>query len=133
MPDRPRFNLERFPPTFTAYFADRIRDWHLLFPAEQNYMERLFGLLERAEQREVQALFAPLRKLEARMGVNEKTWKAGEFTLEHVDFLNRSPYNAEWRGEISRIFSHLDPVLDEEIARTGRRRVTIVLSPSELP
>src|SRR4029077_3561626 len=74
-----------------------------------------------------------LRKLEARMGVNEKTWKAGEFTLEHVDFLNRSPYNAEWRGEISRIFSHLDPVLDEEIARTGRRRVTIVLSPSELP
>src|SRR5215470_643432 len=133
MPAPPRFNLERFPPTFTAYFADRIHDWHLLFPAEQNYVERLFGLLNRAEPSEVEALFTPLRKLETRMGVNEKTWKANEFTLEHVDFLNRSPLNSEWRVEISRIFARVDPVLDEEVAKTGRRRVVIVLSPPELP
>src|SRR5260370_7571167 len=98
MPDRPRFNLERFPPTFTAYFADRIRDWHLLFPAEQNYMERLFGLLERAEQRGAQALFAPLRKLEARMGVKEKRWKAGGFTLDIFDFLTRTPSTPDGAG-----------------------------------
>lgn len=133
MPERPPFRLERFPPTFTAYFADRIRDWNLLFPAEQNYVERLFGLLNRTEAQELDSLFARLRALETKMGVNPRTWKAGEFTLEHVDFLNRSPFNAQWRAEISRIFSVIDPALDAEIEATGARRLVIVLSPPELP
>jgi hypothetical protein len=125
--------FERLPPTFTTFFFDRIREWDLLFPAEQSYFERLFGLLDRSDSREVDRLFAPLREIERRMGVSAKTWNRREFTLGHVDFLNRSPQYPEWRAEIAAIFSKIDPPLEEEIARAGRPRLVIVIAPAELP
>jgi hypothetical protein len=125
--------FERLPPSFTAFFYQQILEWETLFPAERGYIERLFGLLHEAEAEQVRQLFTPLRGIEQTMGVSPKTWNPREFTLSHVDFLNRSPYYAQWREEISRIFSVIDPMLDEEIARTGRRRLVIVISPAELP
>jgi hypothetical protein len=125
--------FDRLPPTFTAFFYDRIRDWELLFPAEQSYFERLFGLLDRSDAQAVTTLFAPLREIEHRMGVNEKTWNRREFTLAHVDFLNRSPLYSQWRATIGEIFAKIDPVLDEEVERRGRPRLVLVLSPPELP
>ena len=125
--------FDRLPPSFTSFFFQRIQEWKLLFPAEQQYFERLFGVLDRSAPAEVEKLFAPLRSLEQKMGVNPKTWNPREFTLQHVDFLNRSPYYNPWRDEIRRIFSVLDPLLDEEVARSGRRRLVCVLAPFELP
>lgn len=125
--------FERLPPSFTAFFYQQILEWETLFPAERGYIERLFGLLHEAEAEQVRQLFTHLREIEKTMGVTPETWNPREFTLSHVDFLNRSPYYAQWREEISRIFSVIDPILDEEIARTGRRRLVIVISPAELP
>lgn len=125
--------FDRLPVTFTTYFYDRVKNWELLFPAERNYFERLFRLLDRSSSEEVTRLFAPLRDLEVRMGVNEKSWPRREFTLAHVDFLNRSPHYAAWRGVIADIFGQLDPLLDAEVARSGRRRLALILSPAELP
>ncbi|MBI1897340.1 MAG: hypothetical protein HYZ57_01570 [Acidobacteria bacterium] len=125
--------FDRLPPTFSTFFYDRIQDWELLFPAEQSYFERLFGLLDRSEAEAVNQLFAPLREIERRMGVNDKTWNTREFTLAHVDFLNRSPDYPQWRQAVSGIFAKIDPILDEQVARHGRPRLVMVLSPSELP
>jgi hypothetical protein len=125
--------FDRLPPSFTSFFYQRIADWKLLFPAEQNYIERLFRMLGRSETQLVDELFAPLRQIERKMGINAKTWNPREFTLAHVDFLNRSAHYAEWRAEISRIFSILDPLLDEEAARNGRQRLVFVVSPADLP
>jgi len=125
--------FDQLPPTFTSFFFQKIREWELLFPAEQGYFERLFGLLDRAPDEAVERLFARLRQIERKMGVNPETWDPKEFTLDHVDFLNRSPYYSEWRGEIREIFSRIDPMLEEEVQRTGRRRLVMVFSPPELP
>ena len=125
--------FERLPATFSTFFFDRIREWELLFPAEQNYFERLFGLLDRSAPAEVDRVFAPLREIEQRMGINATNWNRREFTLAHVDFLNRSAHYPAWRAAITEIFSKIDPLLDEEIARAGRPRLVIVASPSELP
>jgi hypothetical protein len=125
--------FQRLPPTFSTYFYDRIEDWKRLFPAERNYFERLFSLLDRSDRNVVEQLFAPLRAVEAKIGINENNWKRREFTLEHVDFLQRSPYLAEWRSTISDIFARIDPVLDEEVARAGHSRLVLVFSPPELP
>ncbi len=125
--------FDRLPPTFSTYFYDRLREWETLFPAEQNYFERLFSLLDRSEPKAVEELFSPLRAVEAKMGVSEKTWSRREFTLEHVDFLQRSPHLTEWRATIAGIFSKIDPLLDEEVARAGHSRLVIVVSPPELP
>ena len=115
------------------FFFDQVKEWALLFPAEQDYFERLFGLLDRTDRAAVEELFAPLRRLEPVMGVNERVWPKRQFTLDQVDFLNRNAHYAEWRKAVADIFARLDPVLDEEIARKGRQRLVVALSPAELP
>ena len=133
MPAAPPKVSDRLPRSFAAFCFDQMKDWDLLFPAEQSYFERLFSLLDRTSPQEVERLFQPLREIEARMGVNDKTWPRGQFTLEQVDFLNRNPHYAEWRGAVSKVFAQLDPVLDAGVARGGHARLVIVIAPSQLP
>jgi hypothetical protein len=125
--------FDRLPATFATYTYDRLREWDLLFPAEQNYFERLLAMLDRSEPSAVGRVFSPLGAVETKMGVDRKTWNAKSFTLAHVDFLQRSPYYAEWRRAISAVFAEIDPLLDAELGRKGRPRLVIVTSPSELP
>ncbi len=122
--------LDALPVSFSSFCLDRMKDWDLLFPAERGYFERLFALLERST--DAAALFAPLRDLEHKMGVNERNFPKGQFTLEQVDFLNRNPHYAEWRAAIAQVFARLDPVLDAEIARNGHPRLVVVLAPAEM-
>lgn len=125
--------FDRLPQTFSVYSLDRIRDWNKLFPAEKRYFERLFGLLDRSSPDAVEQLFAPLREVETRMDLGGSLWNTRRFTLEHVDFLQRNRHLAEWREAIAAIFSQIDPLLDAEVARSGRARLVIVVSPMELP
>ena len=125
--------FDRLPRTFGAYSLDRIRDWERLFPAEKNYFDRLFSLLDRSEPAAVEELFAALLTVEEKMGIDPAKWHLGEFTLEHVDFLERSPHLAEWRQAVADVFARIDPLLDAEVARGGHSRLVIVLTPAELP
>ena len=125
--------FDRLPRTFATYTFDRIQSWENLFPAEQRYFERLFGLLHRSDEHAVRDLFAPLAAVEQRMGIDGSRWSSREFTLEHVDFLQRNRRLPEWRQAIADIFARIDPLLDAEVAREGRSRLVIVLTPPELP
>src|SRR3954469_10800508 len=87
--------FDRLPVTFSTFFFDQIRDWDLLFPAEQSYYERLFSLIDRSDSGDVNKLFTPLLAAEAKMGVNDRIWPKRTFTLEQVDLLNRSPHYPE--------------------------------------
>jgi hypothetical protein len=124
--------FDRLPPTFSNYFFEQFRSWDTLFPAEQSYFERLFGLLEERPPAEVDAFFAPLRAVEQKMGVNEKLWPKRQFTLEQVDFLNRNPYYPQWRHEVVQIFNVLDPILDAQVERNGHARLAIEVAPADL-
>ena len=95
----------RIPATFSTFFFEQIKDWDTLFPAERNYFERLFTLIDKLPAPDFDELFSPLRALEPKMGVNEKNWPRRSFKLDQVDFLNRNAKYAEWRGEIAKIFS----------------------------
>lgn len=125
--------LDRLPMSFSAFCFDQIKDWDLLFPAERGYYERLFSLLDRTPVGAFDALFRPLRETERAMGINEKTFPKSQFTLEHVDFLNRNPRYTEWRAAVVGIFAQLDPALDAEVARSGHARLVIVAAPAQLP
>jgi hypothetical protein len=127
--------FDRLPPTFSTFFFEQIQDWVLLFPAERSYYERLFGMLDRSDPPLVDVLFASLRRVEQKMGVNEKIWPRQHFTLEQVDFLNRSPFYPEWRKAVADIFAKVDPLLDQEVeaANIGNRRLVVVIAPAELP
>ncbi len=123
----PKFDA--YPVTFGAYISEQVRAWDELFPAERGYFIRLAGLLATAPPE----FFDPLRAIEVKMGVTEKNWPRGKFTLEQVDFLNRNPHYAEWRAEIARMFTLIDPQLDAQLLRKGRPRLIIVTSPADLP
>lgn len=125
--------FDRLPVTFGIYSLDRIKDWKRLFPAEQRYFERLFGLLDRSSSEAVAELFAPLRAVEAKMNLDGSLWRANRFSLEHVDLLQRSRHLAEWREAVAGVFARIDPLLDAEIARSGNPRLVAVVSPAELP
>ena len=125
--------FDRLPKTFAVYSLDRIGDWNKLFPAEQRYFERLFGLLARSSDQAVEELFAPLREAELKMNIEGGIWDTKDFTLEHVDFLQRSKHLKEWRESVAGVFARIDPLLDAEIARSGTPRLMVVVSPSELP
>lgn len=125
--------LDRLPISFAAFCFDQMKDWELLFPAEQGYFERLFGLLDRSGAAEVEALFRPLREVERGMGINEKTFPKSQFTLEQVDFLNRNPRYPEWRAAVAQVFAQIDPALDAEVARASHPRLVIVAAPADLP
>ncbi len=125
--------FERLPATFSVYSLDRIKDWDRLFPAEQGYFERLFGLLARSTEESVDEVFSPLRAVEAKMGVGGRMWRGQKFTLEHVDFLQRNRHLKEWRDAVAGVFARVDPLLDIEVERSGTPRLVVVVSPSELP
>lgn len=125
--------FDRLPVTFSTYFFDQIHDWDLLFPAEKSYYERLFTLLDQSDPREMDRLFDGMRAAEKQMGVTDAVWPRRSFTLQQVDFLNRSPHYPEWRKEVSEVFARIDPLLDAEIVKHGRPRLVIVLSPAEIP
>ncbi len=125
--------FERLPATFATYTFDRIRGWSLLFPAEQGYLERLLGMLDRSDPALVERLFSAVAEVESRMGIDGKSWKRREFSLEQTDFLQRSPHYADWRSRIAELFGRVDPLLDTEVAQKGRPRLVVVSAPSELP
>ncbi|MEJ7607984.1 MAG: hypothetical protein WKF37_17380 [Bryobacteraceae bacterium] len=104
-----------------------MRGWDTLFPAEQEYFERLGSYLQKAPA----TLFAALQELEGRMGVTSSNWPAGQFTLQQVDFLNRNPLYPEWRRTITVIFDQINPSLDA--TAKGKSRIILVVSPSDLP
>jgi hypothetical protein len=125
--------LDRLPVTFSGYWFEQIREWGLLFPAEKDFYERLLTLLDHTGPQDLDRAFAPVREIEKRMGINERTWPRRQFTLDQVDFLNRSPYNSQWRQAIADIFSRIQAALDQEIAGKSERRLAIIVAPSELP
>jgi hypothetical protein len=124
--------FDRLPPTFSTFFFEQFRDWQLLFPAERDYLQRLFLLLDRSDPAAVSAVFGPLRQVEQKMKIDEKTWPRRQFGLEQVDFLNRNPYYGEWREAVSFAFSRIDPLLDAEVGRKGKPALIIVTAPSEI-
>jgi hypothetical protein len=115
---------DTLPRSFSAFCSDQMKDWDRLFPAEQGYFQRLFGLIERTPP----DLFRSLAGIETRMGFPKAL-----APIEAVDFLNRSPHYAEWRAAVADVFSKLDPVLDAETARSGHARLVVVISPAQLP
>ena len=125
--------FDRLPVTFSAFFYDQMHEWELLFPAEKSYYERFGGLLDTFKPDELSGLFEGIREAERKMGVTESSWPKRTFTLQQVDFLNRSSYYPEWRKAVSDIFAKVDPLLDAEAARHGKPRLVVVLSPVEIP
>src|SRR5262249_23677124 len=56
-----------------------------------------------------------------------------QFTLQQVGMIHRSKYYTDWRQAVAFAFSRIDPILDVEVARNGRPRLVVIVSPRDLP
>ena len=128
-----RASLTDFLLRFPRIASIRSKNGNCCLKRSELILNDSSACLGRSQQSLVDELFAPLRAVEQKMGVTEKVFPKRVFTLDQVDFLNRSQHYPEWRQVVADIFSRLNPLLDEEIVRAGRPRLVIVTCPAELP
>jgi len=126
--------VERLPVTFRPFINQQLNDWEKLFPFEQNYLVRILDYLEGLDEHQFDQLLGRLREVEARMHVEQWPFSTRGETIENASYLARSPYYAEWRREVQRVFDEIDRLAPptSDLGRTKRQLILIIL-PAALP
>src|SRR6185503_135532 len=65
--------------------------------------------------------------------IDDRTWRRNRFSVDQIEFLQRSPQYQQWRSAIAGVFARLDPMLETEIVQHGRPRLIVMTAPAELP
>jgi len=124
--------IGRLPPTFRPAVNDQLRNWEILFPAEQRLLEAQLDWLARMPPAEMQQLFAPLVEIESRMDLPRWSPTAAGMTVQDSGRLARSPLYPRWRDEVEKVFSRIE----EAVEKSGRlrrvRRLLICVLPPGL-
>ena len=133
--DRPSAQelIARLPRTFRPGLNDQLRNWELLFPAEQRRLQAQLDVLAGLSPGDFQRMFAPVVEVESRM--NLPRWDAGAvgMSVQDTGLLARSPLYPAWRSEVEKVFARID----EEVERAGSlpsfQRLVLCVLPPGLP
>lgn len=112
--------------------SQRLEDWRLLFPCEQEEVARFFRGADKFSPLEFDNLIANLRSLETKMGVSKWRFSETSNTMEDSALLARSSYFSEWRAEVQRVYAAIE---SREPAKDAsqRRNLILLLLPENLP
>jgi len=129
-----RREIARLPLTMRPAFNKQLNGWDNLFPFEQNRLIEFLDGIASFTPTELDALTQPLRRLEGKMGVAHWNFSTDDDTLLNASQLARSPYYAEWRSEVQRVFAAFESAARSvaPIAPAKGRLIFIVL-PESLP
>ena len=125
--------IERLPRTFRPALNDQLRNWDLLFPAEQRRLGAQLDWLSHLSAADFERLFAHMAELESKMDLPR--WDPGSsgFTVQDAGLLARSPLYPQWRTEAEKVFN----AIDQGIEKTGRlakeSRLVVCALPAGLP
>ncbi len=129
-----RSYVERLPVTMRPSLNQRLNQWDMLFPFEQNYTSDFMKGIESFQPSALDALTAPLRNLETKMGVQSWNFSQSGDTLENASLLARSEYYAEWRHEVQKIFDAVNAVTRNSAPVKSRpARLLLLVLPENLP
>lgn len=123
----------RLPRTFGPALNDQLKQWTLLFPAEQRRLKAQLEWLSRLSPDEFKRLFAPVVEIESRMELPRWTSSTAGLTIEDTGILARSPYYPQWRTEVEKVFSHIDDGVEGSGALPGPPRLLLCVLPSGVP
>jgi hypothetical protein len=133
MPEEPHLPAEvarRLPVTFGAAVHDQLRQWDVLFPAEQRQLRAQLDWLSGLPQPEFDRLFAPLHDLESHMALGLHDSSSG-LGVRDVGILARSPLYSQWRVEVERVFRRIDGGVASSLPlRDSPRLLLAVLPPA---
>jgi len=129
-----RREIARLPLTMRPALNQQLNGWDNLFPYEQNRFREFLRGVAQFQPDQLDSLTQPLRVLEAKMDVAHWSFSISADTMENASQLARSPYYAEWRREVQRVFSAI-----ESAARAAASpqpfagRVILLVLPESLP
>ena len=85
----------------------QVNTWDNLFPFEQKRAADFLEALAPFEPHELDNIVYPLRELERKMDVARWNFSTASDTMTNASQLARSPYYADWRREIQRVFTSI--------------------------
>lgn len=136
MPDAPRISgdlLRRLPATFSRALNDQLRQWELLFPAEQRRLQAQVEWLVRSPRAESGRIFAALLEIESRMALPQGELSGTGLSVRDVGILARSPLYPQWRAEVGRVFARIDAEMQQPAEFQGLARLLVCVLPAGIP
>ncbi len=134
LPIRTDVLIERLPVTLRPSLNQQLSQWGMLFPFERNRVATFMNGVEALGPSALDALTAPLRALELKMGVGHWSFSEDADTIENASLLARSAYYVEWRREVERVFEAVNATArDSTPIQTGSTRVILLFLPASLP
>jgi hypothetical protein len=132
-PPAARDLIARLPRTFGTALNGQLRNWDLLFPAEQRRLRFQLDWLDRLPGPEFQRIFIPILDLESKMDLPRWTANSAGFSVQDVGVLARSPLYPQWRAQVEKVFAQIDEALKESGALKPVNRMVFCILPSHLP
>ena len=125
--------IARLPRTFGLAWNDQLRQWDLLFPAEQRSIRAQLEWLAHLPVPEFQTLFAPVVETESKMDLPGWNSNSAGMTVEQTGILARSPLYPRWRADVERIFATIENALESTAALPLLPRLVVCTLPPGLP
>ncbi len=125
--------LARLPRTFVPALNEQMRNWDLLFPAEQRSLSAQLDWLGRLPDARFRELFEPLKQIEARMELPAWDLSVERLSITDTGILVRSPYYPQWRAEVAKVFEQINAGVEFEHKTTPVNRLAACVLPAGLP
>lgn len=129
-----RKQIARLPLTMRPVLNQQIHIWKDLFPFEQRRTSNFLSALATFKPDQLDGLTRQLRGIEQQMQIARSGFSITSDTMTNASQLARSPYYAEWRREVQRVFSAIESRVpsDDDPAANASRLIMLIL-PDTLP
>jgi hypothetical protein len=129
-----RLQVERLPVTMRPSLNKQLSTWDDLFPYERNRLTGFFAGIASFAPSALDSLTQPLRAIEAEMDLAHTGFSVDADTMQNASLLARSPYYAEWRREVQRVFSAIEAAARAASpAALDKGHLIFVVLPESLP
>jgi len=132
--DSYRALIKRLPVTIRPAFNGQLAGWDTLFPFERQRFRDLMRGVASFDAPKFEALIAPLRQLENKMGVQGWNFSQTNDTMENASLLARSADYPEWRNQVQRFYSTIQNSAHSTApAQAQQSRIVVAILPKCLP
>ena len=124
--------LPKLPRTFVPALNEQMRNWDLLFPAEQRSISAQLDWLGRLPADRFRELFEPIKQIEGRMELPGWDLTTQRVTITDTGILVRSPYYPQWRTEVVKVFEQINAGIESERKTIPINRLVMCMLPAGL-
>ena len=132
MPQVSRELLAKLPRTFVPALNEQMRNWDLLFPAEQRSISAQLDWLRRLPDSRFRELFEPIEQIEARMELPGWDLSTDRVSITDTGILVRSPYYPQWRAAVVKVFDQINAGIESEHKTVTANRLVLCVFPAGL-